>query len=96
MEPISKIYFLNNPYPNGHKIVMFNWSGRIDEYGFIWFDFHLKTDAYYAEDRSEEGPRIPVEFGFGQLFCGGIDETIGPGIVVGKHVIVLHAVLRSM
>ncbi|KAA2223956.1 hypothetical protein [Chryseobacterium sediminis] len=50
MEPVSKIYFLNNPYPSGHKIVTFNWSGRIDEDGFIWFDFHLKTEDYYAND----------------------------------------------
>jgi hypothetical protein len=50
MQPVSKIYFLNNPYPSGHKIVTFNWSGRIDEDGFIWFDFHLKTEDYYAND----------------------------------------------
>ncbi|SDJ13453.1 hypothetical protein [Chryseobacterium jejuense] len=50
MESVSKIYFLDNPYPNGHKIEVFSWSGRIDENGFIWFDFHLKTENYYAND----------------------------------------------
>jgi len=50
MESISKIYFIDNPYPNGHKIETFSWSGRIDEYGFIWFDFHLKPENYYAND----------------------------------------------
>lgn len=56
MESVSKIYFLDNPYPNGHKIDTFSWSGRIDENGFIWFDFHLKTENYYANDdeNSEE------------------------------------------
>ncbi|WP_129055767.1 MULTISPECIES: hypothetical protein [unclassified Chryseobacterium] len=50
MESASKIYFIDNPYPNGHRIETFIWSGRIDEYGFIWFDFHLKTENYYAND----------------------------------------------
>ncbi|MGX5685238.1 hypothetical protein ACWKWW_11780 [Chryseobacterium cucumeris] len=50
MEPVSKIYFIENPYPDGHTIENFSWSGRIDEYGFIWFDFHLKTEKYYAND----------------------------------------------
>lgn len=50
MESVSKIYFTDNPYPNGHKIETFSWNGRIDEYGFIWFDFHLKTENYYAND----------------------------------------------
>ncbi|MBP1168070.1 hypothetical protein JOE44_004954 [Chryseobacterium sp. PvR013] len=56
MESVSKIYFIDNPYPNGHKIETFSWSGRIDEYGSIWFDFHLKTENYYADDEenSEE------------------------------------------
>ena len=56
MEPVSKIYFIDNPYPDGHKIETFSWSGRIDESGFIWFDFHLKTENYYANDdeKSEE------------------------------------------
>ncbi|WP_262885773.1 hypothetical protein [Chryseobacterium vaccae] len=26
-----KIYFLNNPYPDGHEIIDFVWSGRIDD-----------------------------------------------------------------
>lgn len=53
MEPVSKIYFLNNPYPNGHKIVTFKWSGRIDEDESLWFDFHLKTENYHADDDHE-------------------------------------------
>lgn len=54
MESISKIYFIDNPYPNGHNIEEFSWSGRIDEYGSIYFDFHLKTENYYANDDENE------------------------------------------
>lgn len=54
MESISKIYFTDNPYPNGHNIEEFSWSGRIDEYGSIYFDFHLKTENYYANDDENE------------------------------------------
>ena len=31
IETINKIYFLHNPYPNGHKTVTSHRSGRIDE-----------------------------------------------------------------
>jgi len=53
MEP-DRIYFLDNPYPNGHEIKKFVWSGRIEEDESIWFDFHLETDNYYAEDDSDD------------------------------------------
>jgi hypothetical protein len=53
----SRIVFKNNPYPNGHKIVEFVWGGRLDEEGKLWFDFHLKTDRYYADNPiTEEEP----------------------------------------
>ncbi|MCQ9637992.1 hypothetical protein MP478_01220 [Chryseobacterium sp. WG14] len=54
METVSKIYFLNSPYPNGHQIIAFNWSGKIDEDESVWFDFHLKTEKYYADDQNED------------------------------------------
>lgn len=54
MNKPNKIYFLGNPYPNGHTLKEFLWSGRIDEDESIWFDFHLKTDKYYAEDETED------------------------------------------
>jgi hypothetical protein len=51
------ILFKDNPYPNGHKIIEFLWGGRLDEEGRLWFDFHLKTDRYYAgHPKSEEEP----------------------------------------
>lgn len=46
----NRIFFIGNPYPLGHVIKEFGWSGRLDEDGEIYFDFHLKTDDYYAED----------------------------------------------
>lgn len=50
MNKPNRIYFLGNPYPNGHTIKEFIWSGRINEDESFWFDFHLITDKYNAED----------------------------------------------
>ena len=50
----NRIYFIDNPYPNGHKIKEFVWSGRLDESENLWFDFHLKTEDYYQEDNDVE------------------------------------------
>lgn len=58
IEP-NRIYFLDNPYPNGHRISKFIWSGRIDENQVIWFDFHLETDDYYAEDENNDDTEEP-------------------------------------
>ena len=52
----NRIYFLDNPYPNGHKVSEFIWSGRVDEDETIWFDFHLETDNYYSEDENNDEP----------------------------------------
>ncbi len=49
----SRIYFLNNPYPKGHLLEEFVWSGRLEPNTGIWFDLHLKTKPYYEEDDSE-------------------------------------------
>jgi hypothetical protein len=46
----NRIFFKDNPYPLGHVIKEFVWSGRMDEDGEFYFDFHLKTDNYYVED----------------------------------------------
>lgn len=50
MNKPNRIYFLENPYPNGHALEEFEWSCRIEEDETIWFDLHLKTKNYYAED----------------------------------------------
>lgn len=46
----NRIFFKDNPYPLGHAIKAFVWSGHLDKNGQLWFDLHLKTDNYYAED----------------------------------------------
>ncbi len=50
----NRIFFKDNPYPNGHKIIEFIWSGRLEPETGLWFDFHLKTEEYYAEDDSDD------------------------------------------
>lgn len=52
MDKLNRIFFKDNPYPNGHKIKEFVWSGRFESETGIWFDFHLETEDYYAEDES--------------------------------------------
>jgi hypothetical protein len=46
--------FPGNPWPNGHAIKDFAWSGRLDPGSGIWFDLHLETDNYYADDENPE------------------------------------------
>lgn len=43
---ISKIYFKGNPYPLGHQLKEFVWSGRLQDGKGLIFDFHLKTENY--------------------------------------------------
>lgn len=50
MTEANKIYFKGNPYPKGHRIKKFVWSGRLDEKEQLWLDLHLETVKYYAED----------------------------------------------
>ncbi|MEM6261669.1 MAG: hypothetical protein AAGI38_04105 [Bacteroidota bacterium] len=58
----NRIYFPGNPYPKGHPIVEFLWAGRIEEDETCWFDFHLKTDDYYAEDKSNNIEEPPSDW----------------------------------
>lgn len=44
------IIFKDNPWPEGHKITEFVWSGRIEPESGVWFDFHLETEDYYEGD----------------------------------------------
>ena len=50
---MNRIFFKGNPYPNGHKIEEFTWNARLQKDKGLIFDFHLKTENYYAEDFSE-------------------------------------------
>ncbi|MFI7002285.1 hypothetical protein [Nocardia sp. NPDC050175] len=45
---IGRIMFPGNPWPAGHAIEEFAWTGRIDENGNLWFDLHLRSAMYVA------------------------------------------------
>lgn len=47
---LGRIRFPGNPWPKGHAITNFQWSGRIERGTGIWFDLHLETAKYYADD----------------------------------------------
>jgi hypothetical protein len=51
----NRIYFKDNPWPEGHPIKEFVWSARI-EGSDVWFDMHLETENYYSE-RDNQEPR---------------------------------------
>lgn len=56
----DRIYFKDNPWPEGHPIKEFTWSAKEVD-GEVWFDLHLKSADYYAErdiedDESAEYP----------------------------------------
>ncbi|WP_068595532.1 hypothetical protein [Vaginella massiliensis] len=46
----NRIYFTNSPFPNGHKVVYFNWSMRLDSQLKLWMDLHLESDNYDEEE----------------------------------------------
>ena len=50
----NKIYISNSPFTNGHKIVDFVWSARLDEDFELWMDFHLETDKYDEEEEYKD------------------------------------------
>ena len=57
---VNRIYFEDNPWPEGHPIKDFKLSASVRD-GFVWFDMHLKSENYYAEreieyDNSTEFP----------------------------------------
>lgn len=54
MNTTNRIFFKDNPYPNGHLITNFIWSGRLDQERGLVLDFHLETDDYHAEDESDD------------------------------------------
>lgn len=48
---LGRIYFPGNPWPKGHAIKRFEWTGRVERSTGIWFDLHLETESYYANDK---------------------------------------------
>lgn len=50
----DRIYFKDNPWPEGHPIKEFTWSAKEVD-GNVWFDMHLKSADYYSERNIEYG-----------------------------------------
>ncbi len=51
---IGRITFPGNPWPKGHAIRQFSWTGRFEPESGIWFDFDLESAEYYASDSKQE------------------------------------------
>ncbi len=51
MKP-DRIYFKDNPWPEGHPVKTFIWSAKEVD-GDVWFDMHLESADYYAEREIE-------------------------------------------
>jgi hypothetical protein len=56
----NRIYFKDNPWPEGHPIKNFTWSAEIRE-GDVWFHFHIETDDYYSERDIENDEDVEYE-----------------------------------
>jgi hypothetical protein len=50
----NKIYFSNSPFINGHKVIDFVWSARLDQNFQLWMDLHLETDNYDEEEEYKD------------------------------------------
>ena len=53
MSQDNRIWFLENPWTEGHPIEEFEWTAEVRE-GVVWMQLHLKTAAYYSEREIEE------------------------------------------
>jgi hypothetical protein len=51
----GRVWFADNPWPAGHAIVEFGWTGRIDGDGRLWFDLRLRTEDYDVVEASAAG-----------------------------------------
>ena len=52
--------FHGNPWPNGHAIKQFTWTGRVEPEG-LFFAFNLQTEKYDAEEPGIEFHRVGLE-----------------------------------
>lgn len=44
------ITFIDSAYPEPHNLRELVWSGRLDNQGKLWFDLHLISEDYYANE----------------------------------------------
>lgn len=54
MDRSNRIFFPGNPFPKGHNIQEFSWSGRIVPERGLVFDFHLETAEYDEDEVGDE------------------------------------------
>lgn len=47
------ITFIDSAYPEPHNLREFVWSGRLDDQGKLWFDLHLISEDYYANESDD-------------------------------------------
>ncbi|MBU2666203.1 hypothetical protein KOI35_22130 [Actinoplanes bogorensis] len=50
----GRIWFPGNPWPDGHRVDEFEWAGRLDDLGQLWFDLSLRTADY--DEAGDPGP----------------------------------------
>ncbi|GIG85127.1 hypothetical protein [Plantactinospora endophytica] len=50
----GRIWFPGNPWPDGHRVTEFAWTGRLDGTGRLWFDLMLESADYDADDEDLE------------------------------------------
>ena len=80
----GRIYFPGNPWPKGHAITQFQWSARVDRSSGIWFDLHLETDYYYADDREEIEDRAKSDWASRIVWCNYHSCTLSSVNWVGE------------
>lgn len=58
----GRITFADNPWPNGHRVESFAWSGRLFPGRGVTFDFDLRSANYYEDDGDHDIPEEDDEF----------------------------------
>ena len=56
----NRIYFKDNPWPEGHPIKEFLWTAEIRN-DDVWFNFHLESADYYSERDIEDEEDMEYE-----------------------------------
>jgi hypothetical protein len=51
----GRIWFPGNPWPDGHAVEDFDWSGRIHPDGTLWFELSLRSEEYGAREPAFDG-----------------------------------------
>ncbi|MCA0894961.1 hypothetical protein [Microbulbifer agarilyticus] len=57
---INRIFFENNPWPEGHPVKSFKWGAKLKD-DYVWFDFHLESADYYSERDIEDDEDLEYE-----------------------------------